>query len=56
MLLIRGRGRAPETDEKQKLVGRVHQRVHGLRAHGARPTVQVRQKLGDRYYQVAGQG
>lgn len=56
VLLIRSRGGAPETHEKQELVGCVDEGVHRLRAHGARPTVQIRQKLRHRDHQVAGQG
>lgn len=53
--LVRGHGRTPESHQKQQLVRRVDEGVHGLRAHCAGPAVHVRQELGQRDHQVSGQ-
>lgn len=53
--LVGGCGSASESHHQKKLIGRVDERVHGLRAHGARAAMQVRQELSQGDDQVAGQ-
>lgn len=53
--LIGCSGRAPESHHQQELIRRIDQGVHRLRAHGARATMHVRQKLAQGNDKVAGE-